>query len=336
MKLFKTERVVYLKSKSKPKSSKTLKRPTLPTNPITKDNNINSNNLLGKKFNVYKDIKFLVTHEIEPIDEGRWTLKEHIQFLQGLNKYGIKWRKVKTLIPTRTGDQIRSHAQKFYNKFKLYKDDELGIDFTNDNIKNLTDMINHVKNINSNYNIVTLFLYISEKIRAIKKSKKALKKAQKKQDLYEDDYINDDNISNEHVNIFNNNIFNNINVKENNVYNDLNILQSTNNNFNNFPINNIFVTNFNFINNYNDSFINNFLNNLSTTNIPNNMNNDNIFPNNLNNFNKNYMNDNDKEPIQNLNNSYINDDMEKELLNKTFFLKTSLNNSSDNNNSEVK
>ena len=196
MKLFKTERVVYLKSKSKPKSSKTLKRPTLPTNPITKDNNINSNNLLGKKFNVYKDIKFLVTHEIEPIDEGRWTLKEHIQFLQGLNKYGIKWRKVKTLIPTKTGDQIRSHAQKFYNKLKLYKDDELGIDFTNDNIKNLTDMINHVKNINSNYNIVTLFLYISEKIKAIKKSKKALKKAQKKQALDEDDYdyINDDNI----------------------------------------------------------------------------------------------------------------------------------------------
>ena len=104
-----------------------------------------------------------MTHESETIDEGRWTLKEHIQFLPCLNKYGIKWKKIKSLIPTRTGDQIRSQTQKFYVKLKLYKDDELGIDFTKDDIKNLRDMINHVKNINSNYNIVTLFLYITEK-----------------------------------------------------------------------------------------------------------------------------------------------------------------------------
>ena len=106
MKVFKTEKVVYHKSKSMTKSNKTLKKPTLPINNIFKENKIHSENILGKKFNVYKDIKFLVTHEIEPIDEGRWTLKEHIQFPQGLNKYGIKWRKVKTLIPTRTGIKL--------------------------------------------------------------------------------------------------------------------------------------------------------------------------------------------------------------------------------------
>ena len=84
MKVFNTEKVVKYESKDKHKSSGTSKKqkePTLPTNHITKDNNINSNNLLGKKFNVYKDIKFLVRHEIEPIDEGHWTLKEHVQFL---------------------------------------------------------------------------------------------------------------------------------------------------------------------------------------------------------------------------------------------------------------
>ena len=327
MKVFKTEKMVYFKGKAKPKSksNKTSKKPTFPMNYINKDNKINSNNLLDIKFNIYKDIKFLVKHESETIDEGRWTLKEHIQFLQGLNKYGIKWKKIKTLINTRTAEQIRSHAQKFYIKLKLYKDDELGIDFTNDNIKNLKDMINHVKNINSNYNIVTLFLYIAEKIKAIKKSKKNKKnknKAKMEQDFDEDDYINNDNISNEQVNIFNNNnIFNNINVKENHVYKDLNLIQSIINNFNNFPINNIFVTNFNFINNYNDSLVGSFINNLSTPNIANNMNSNNIFSNNLNNLNKNYINDIDKEPIQNLNNHCINDDMEKELLNKNFILK---------------
>ena len=96
------------------------------------------------------------------------------------------------------------------------------------------------------------------------------------------------------------------------------------------------MTNINFINNYDDSFMNSSLNNLSVKNFVNNMNNNNILSNNLNNLNKYYINDNDKAPIQNLNNYYMNDDdMEKKLLNKNFIHKFPLNNSS-NNNSEGK
>ena len=230
-----------------------------------------------------------MTHEAEKTDEGRWTLKEHIQFLQGLDKFGIKWKKIKALITTRTINQVRSHAQKFYNKLKLYKDKELGIDFTKDNINSLKEMINHVKNINSNYNIVTLFLYISEKIKTINKNKKNKKskiKAQIEPNFDNDDYINNNNNSNEQVNIFNSNyIYDNINIKENNIHNELNFLRPINNNFNNFPMNNIFITNFNFINDCNNPFINNFLSNLSIkNNISSNINRNNILSNNLNNY----------------------------------------------------
>ena len=286
MKIFKTERIIYFRKKTNPKSSITPKKPTN----VTNNYNINSDNILGKKFNLYKINKFLVTHEEEKTDEGRWTLKEHIQFLQGLDKFGIKWKKIKALITTRSMDQIRSHAQKFYNKLKLYKDEELGIDFTKDKINSLKEMINHVKNINSNYNIVTLFLYISEKINSNKKNKKNKKsniKAQIEPNFDKDGYMNNNNInSNEQVNIFNSNyMYDNINIKENNIHNELNFLEPINNNFNNFPMNNIFITNFNFINDCNNPFINNFLNNLPIkNNISSDINRNNILSNNLNNY----------------------------------------------------
>ena len=47
---------------------------------------------------------------------GRWTNAEHEAFLQGLKVYGREWKKVASLIPTRTSAQIRSHAQKYFAK----------------------------------------------------------------------------------------------------------------------------------------------------------------------------------------------------------------------------
>ena len=44
---------------------------------------------------------------------GRWTNSEHEAFLRGLHMYGREWKKVATLIPTRTSAQVRSHAQKY-------------------------------------------------------------------------------------------------------------------------------------------------------------------------------------------------------------------------------
>ena len=56
---------------------------------------------------------------------GRWTKPEHQKFLLGnayfnigLELYGKNWKKIEELIGTRTGSQIRSHAQKFFLKAK--------------------------------------------------------------------------------------------------------------------------------------------------------------------------------------------------------------------------
>lgn len=49
---------------------------------------------------------------------GRWTQKEHVLFIEGLKMYGKNWKKVESFIGTRTGTQIRSHAQKFFNRIK--------------------------------------------------------------------------------------------------------------------------------------------------------------------------------------------------------------------------
>lgn len=49
---------------------------------------------------------------------GRWTQKEHILFIEGLKIYGKNWKKVEGYIGTRTGTQIRSHAQKFFNRIR--------------------------------------------------------------------------------------------------------------------------------------------------------------------------------------------------------------------------
>jgi SHAQKYF class myb-like DNA-binding protein len=47
---------------------------------------------------------------------GRWTAAEHEAFLAGLKVYGREWKKVAQCIPTRSAAQIRSHAQKYFNK----------------------------------------------------------------------------------------------------------------------------------------------------------------------------------------------------------------------------
>ena len=58
-----------------------------------------------------------------PQTNGRWTKDEHEKFLlgmpysnSGLQMFGKNWKKIEGLIGTRTGSQIRSHAQKFFLK----------------------------------------------------------------------------------------------------------------------------------------------------------------------------------------------------------------------------
>ena len=75
------------------------------------------------------------------LKEGRWTFDEHIRFIDAIVAFGIKWKYVHRYIGTRTANQVRSHAQKFFRKLKRFKDTLLGIDFTVDNLKNLGDII---------------------------------------------------------------------------------------------------------------------------------------------------------------------------------------------------
>ncbi|GKY95433.1 hypothetical protein MPSEU_000504800 [Mayamaea pseudoterrestris] len=47
---------------------------------------------------------------------GRWTAEEHSLFLQGLEQHGKGWKKIAQLIKSRTVVQIRTHAQKYFQK----------------------------------------------------------------------------------------------------------------------------------------------------------------------------------------------------------------------------
>lgn len=48
--------------------------------------------------------------------QGRWTAEEHRLFLQGLEVHGKGWKKIASLIQSRTVVQIRTHAQKYFQK----------------------------------------------------------------------------------------------------------------------------------------------------------------------------------------------------------------------------
>ena len=49
---------------------------------------------------------------------GRWTQEEHALFLEGLKLHGKGWKKIAGLIETRTVVQIRTHAQKYFQKLE--------------------------------------------------------------------------------------------------------------------------------------------------------------------------------------------------------------------------
>ena len=84
------------------------------------------------------------------LNEGRWSFEEHIKFIEALVDYGKNWKDVQKYVGTRSAAQARSHAQKFLLKLKMIKNDEINIDFTNNNIKNLSDIIEVIKSKNEN------------------------------------------------------------------------------------------------------------------------------------------------------------------------------------------
>ncbi len=137
-------------------------------------------NLLKKKTlrfeTTKKNVKKTKQNE-QTSKEGRWTFEEHYHFLEAISKYGSNWKKIEEAMisKARTRLQIISHFQKFFKKLKTCKDTKLGIDFTSKSIVNLEDMIQHIKTVNANYNIVEIFLYFSKDMRFNKKPKNNLK-----------------------------------------------------------------------------------------------------------------------------------------------------------------
>ena len=236
------------------------------------------------------------------IKEGRWTEEEKNRFIQGIVLYGINWKKVKTLIPSRSAVQVRSHAQKFYQRMKLCKEQNLGIDFTSKSIKNIKDMINQIKSKNPNDNIASILNKLSHGCinrRFIKKLKKIKK----------------------NINEINNNISENgdkdefIKLDENNNYINKNFTLNQNNmnlfdkNIINQTINNNCNINMNLNNNIQFKNINIIDNNI--------INNKNIIPPNIltNSLNLNLPNDIlSNKYLDKFNNNLINDD----YLKKTF------------------
>ena len=264
--MFKTERIILFKAKEAGKNNNVNKAD------FASCKSKNNKELLQKKLLNPKFFPFRIynyeNNSFNPAITGRWKFKEHIQFLEGLDKYGVNWKKICPLIKTRTANQVRSHAQKFFLKLKQVKDEQLGIDFTSDNINSIRDMINNIKSINNDYDLILVFLYLSEKYVVMKKDKKTIK--HKKELIIEIDNnsSSDKNTKNE----------NNKDIIINNSKQDIDISNDNNNIFNNN--NNISISNNNFMSNifipdyYNNNlFFMNNINNIANTNIYNNFSN---------------------------------------------------------------
>ena len=50
------------------------------------------------------------------IAAGRWTHAEHEMFVKGLELHSKQWKLIAELIKTRTVVQVRTHAQKYFQK----------------------------------------------------------------------------------------------------------------------------------------------------------------------------------------------------------------------------
>ena len=261
MKAKKNEKIINFKMKIEKKidhKTKSNSNNNTNNNITNPKQNLPSKFFLNKKlclFDVEKPEEYLID-ENEASKSGRWTLEEHTQFLKALDKFGMKWKKFRKIIKTRTPSQIRSHCQKFFKKLKNCKDEELGIDFTLDNIHNMKDVINHIKSVNENFDVVNILLYISEKYSSdpdIRKSNKIIKKAMNVNKIFEQEIKSN---TNDNINNFNKDLdINKINNSNNCFGQNMNFF-----NFNTYNLFPIYINNpmiINYVNNINNIIFSN-------------------------------------------------------------------------------
>ena len=86
------------------------------------ENNINNNNqnILDEKEKNSNSLKENENNDSNSneYNSGRWTNEEHQKFIEGIFKYGNEWKRVQSIIKTRSSTQARSHAQKFFLRMK--------------------------------------------------------------------------------------------------------------------------------------------------------------------------------------------------------------------------
>ena len=115
------------------------------------DNTLNNESEKNDSFNLENSKNIIEINNITQkgkkyiLNEGRWSNKEHIKFIEAIVDYGKNWKNVQKYVGTRSSAQARSHAQKFLLKLKMIKNSELNLDFTINNIKNLSDIIDETK-----------------------------------------------------------------------------------------------------------------------------------------------------------------------------------------------
>ncbi len=180
-------------------------------------------------------------------DGRRWSKKEKFKFLEGFYKFGFDWKKINKNISSRTGIQVRSHAQKFLLSLRKFKDDSLGIDFTNDVYDDRKKLLNKIREIINNNEKGNMLMILTNKL-----SKKNLLKGRIN---HEDDWYN--------LNIIHNNDFSEIKEEKSEISEEKNIN-------NKILDNNIFVYKSNFnhnISDFNDNLkTNTFVNNYTEYN----------------------------------------------------------------------
>ena len=192
------------------------------------------------------------------VNEGRWSYEEHIKFIEGIIQFGKNWKNVQKYVGSRTSAQARSHAQKFFLKLKTMKNNKFNFDFSGNNVKSLSDIINIIQKDNSNPEyVINILISLSDSIsineascdndlckrKNSDKDLKDLKDKDKEQDKDKENNKNEILINKDNGD--NNNNFNNIKKDEKiKLDNNMNKIKEMNVRVNNNNINNV--------NNYNN------------------------------------------------------------------------------------